>query len=429
MSLSSKMRTSILTAAWLVLLGITGCTQPAPVAPTDGQGESGVAGRVWHDICASPGADDPLPDAPPAGCVEGSGALGYSANGRLDQNEAGIGGVEVQLGQGACPSFGFATTLTAPDGLFLFASLEPGTYCVTIDPDGGINAGLLPPGLWTYPGASPPQGIVSTQVDIGEDEVKADVYFAWDFELLPPYEPAVTPEPPTSTLTELDAVPSATMTPEATPTATVSPTPELSPTATFSAEDPRSSLNNPTWIDHFEDQSDWALYSDDHARFEIVDDGLNMTAFKPDFFNSWVLSWRKAEDQYVEATGTFGTCSGRDAYGLMIRSTGGDLGYIGYLFGISCDGRYSLRSWNGESMSNIIGWTTDDAIHSGSDQVNRIGVWAQGSEISLYANGEFLTQVTDDSHQTEGLFGVFISSAQTADFSILVEEFAFWNLD
>jgi hypothetical protein len=80
-------------------------------------------------------------------------------------------------------------------------------------------------------------------------------------------------------------------------------------------------------------------------------------------------------------------------------------------------------------MGNIVGWTADESINSGSGQSNRVGIWADGSKLSLYANGEFLVQVNDTAHPAEGLFGLFVSSAQTENFTTTVNEISFWNLD
>ncbi|MDF1499149.1 MAG: SdrD B-like domain-containing protein [Anaerolineales bacterium] len=416
-------------AVLLAVLALSACNYPAEVAPSVVAGEAGIAGRLWHDVCAGPEEGQPLPESAPEGCVLGVDGTRYVANGRLDQKEDGIGGVEVSLGRGVCPSFGDASTRTEPDGLYLFSGLEAGTYCVTIDPASSTNAGILLPGRWTYPGAEQPEGVISTQIDLEPQEIQADVYFAWDYEFLPAFAAA-----PTSTMTVETPVPpqptpTLTASPENTPTASPTSTAGVTPTPTLGAEDPRAALQNPTWVDDFQDQSDWALYADGHASFEIVEDGLKMTAFNPDFFNSWVLSWRKAENLYLETTGTFGSCADRDSFGLMIRSTGGSRGYVGYLFGISCDGRYSLRSWDGVSMETIVGWTPDTSIISGPEGSNRIGIWADGDKLSLYANGEFLVQVSDSRHKTEGLFGLFVSSAQTANFTTLVKEISFWNLD
>jgi len=232
---------------------------------------------------------------------------------------------------------------------------------------------------------------------------------------------------PTNTpVVESTASATATLEPSATPAATSTQTPTASPT--LGTSDPRASLGDPTWQDDFADASDWAIYEDDHTRFEIVDNKLAMTAFNADFYNGWLLSWRKDINFYIEATGTVETCSGRDSYGLMFRAPASDKGYLGYLFGISCDGRYSLRSWDGEVMTHILDWTPSTQLAAGSEQTHRIGVLAQGNELKLYAQGELLTTLTDTTHG-EGLFGLFVSAAQTPNFTTNVEEFLYWDLE
>ena len=107
---------------------------------------------------------------------------------------------------------------------------------------------------------------------------------------------------------------------------------------------------------------------------------------------------------YVEATLSVLTCSGRDSVGLVFRAP--DVGR-GYLCGVSCDGRYSLKS--------------------GSDQTQRIAVWTDGNIIRLYANGELLKELVDGTYSDDGLFGVFISSAVTPNFEARLIEFLYWN--
>ncbi len=386
----------------------------------DRGGNGGIAGRVWHDLCASPPEGIQM-ESGPEGCIRSSDGMSWVANGKLDAAEIGLHGVEVRLGDGACPSSGRSSAITAADGLFLFSGLEAGDYCVSIDPESELNAGVLAPGIWTYPLSTFESGLIGKTVTLDVDEVRSDIYFAWDYLLLPPFELIPTNTP----VVESTASATATIEPSATPKATSTQTPTASPT--LGASDPRASLGEPTWRDDFEDASDWAIYEDDHTRFVVAENELVMTAFNADYYNGWLLSWRNDANFYIEATGTVGTCSGRDSYGLMFRAPASDKGYIGYLFGISCDGRYSLRSWDGDEMSKILDWTPSTYLVSGSDQTHRIGVLAQGNELKLYAQGELLTTLADTTH-SEGLFGLFISAAQTLNFTSNVEEFLYWDL-
>ncbi len=411
----------------ILLLALPSCSLPfidggrTDEVVDDGGGNGAIAGRVWHDLCASPPEGTQI-DTAPEGCVSGTDGMKWVANGKLDAAEIGLQGVEVRLGDGACPSSGRNSTITAADGLFLFSGLGAGDYCVSIDPESEVNASVLAPGIWTYPVSASGPGLIGETVTLGVDEVRSDIYFAWDYLLLPPFVSIPTSTP----VVESTASATATLEPSATPAATSTPTPTVTPT--LGTSDPRASLGDPTWQDDFAEASDWAFYEDDHTRFEIVENKLAMTAFNADFYNGWLLSWRKDLNFYIEATGTVETCSGRDSYGLMFRAPASDKGYIGYLFGISCDGRYSLRSWDGEVMTHILDWTPSTQLAAGSEQTHRIGVLAQGNELKLYAQGELLTTLTDTTHG-EGLFGLFISSAQTPNFTTNVEEFLYWDLE
>jgi hypothetical protein len=149
-----------------------------------------------------------------------------------------------------------------------------------------------------------------------------------------------------------------------------------------------------------------------------------MTAYNPNYYNGWIMSWRKADNFYLETTAEFGTCSGRDAFGLMFRAPTASKGY---LFGINCSGEYVLRVWDGEHMTNLTTWTAQSVIPLGSNVTHRIGVWAKGDELSLYAEGVFLRQLTDSTFR-EGLFGLFVSSGSTPNLTATVREIAYWDL-
>lgn len=231
---------------------------------------------------------------------------------------------------------------------------------------------------------------------------------------------SVSETPPSEPATE-------TPTPTETQEATATPVPTDTPTPTSLPSDPRTALGEPDFLDTFQNGDNWALYEDDHVRFRITDGTLRMVAFNPDFWDGFVLSWPVISDFYLEMTATTRTCSGRDNYGLVARAGNSDNGYAAYLFGISCDGRYSLRIWDGESFTKLIDWTESEHIEAGSKQTNRIGFMADGDTISLYANGNLLEETQDDTFD-EGKFGVFVGSANTSDFTVLDDEIAYWEL-
>ena len=213
------------------------------------------------------------------------------------------------------------------------------------------------------------------------------------------------------------------------PTATIIASATLPPTATKPppASDPRLYLGNPSFFDTFSSGANWALYEDDHVSFEIDSGQLVMTAFNPDYWEGWMLSWPVISDFYLEMIATPQKCAGTDRYGMMARAQKSDGDYLGYLVGFSCDGHYSLRRWNGSSFVTIVDWTESEYIRKGAGQGNRIGLMADGKKLSLYANGVLLKEISDDIHLS-GKFGVFVGSVKTPDFTVLVDEMVYWEL-
>ena len=212
-----------------------------------------------------------------------------------------------------------------------------------------------------------------------------------------------------------------TVTPEASPTPTDTPTPTELPS------DPRVNLGNPNFSDTFKNGANWSLYEDQHVSFSVNNNTLKMVALNPEHWDGFMLSWPVVSDSYLEMKATSKNCSGLDRYGLVVRSTNTDKGYTGYLFGISCDGRYSLRSWDGEEFTTLINWTESEFIKAGSNETNRIGFWAKGANLSFYANGNLLGKTNDNTYK-EGKFGVFIGSINTQDFTVRVDEINQWDL-
>jgi len=167
---------------------------PTPDPSIGVAGTGAISGQVWHDLCAVSGGEGGEPAVPSDGCVSTSGG-GYQANGFIEAVEPGITGLQVSLGAGACPATGTATTLTDSNGFYSFTSLQPGTYCVSIDPLVEPNVSILIPGTWTFP---PGDGVVEAEVAVNANQVSPAINFGWDYQFLPepddvPDEPVVAP--------------------------------------------------------------------------------------------------------------------------------------------------------------------------------------------------------------------------------------------
>lgn len=244
-----------------------------------------------------------------------------------------------------------------------------------------------------------------------------------------------TPEP-----TEPGAVPTVVITPlitaeptaepTAAPTqATVEVTP-AQPTPTLSATDPRARLGGATWSDNMDNGEAWPRGTDTFTSIEFTGGKMVLTA-RTDL-DGWRLSWPRIEDYYLEATFQPGTCSGSDHYGLIFRLPEPSKADQGYLLGLTCDGRYSLRRWNARigasgEMVWLIRWTEAEEIKQGANQVNRLGVLALDDRLAVYINGVLVDEVRDSTFTAEGGFGVFIGSDETDNFTIQVDEMSYWE--
>ena len=228
----------------------------------------------------------------------------------------------------------------------------------------------------------------------------------------------VATSPPTATEPPTLIPSTATITPSATAPATTTPTPV--------AGDPRTALGQPAWRDAFSSATGWNIGEDSFTKAEFDDGQFVLTGLTT--ADGWRLTWPEIESAYLEASIRTGTCQGSDQYGLIFRVPDIHDPNEGYLFAFTCDGRYSLRTWDGENMDSLIGATAASAIQAGSDKTNRIGVWAEDDEFSLYANGTFLVKIQDETFPDEGGFGFFIGARQTVEFTVRSDDIAYWDL-
>lgn len=240
-----------------------------------------------------------------------------------------------------------------------------------------------------------------------------------------------TPEVQPPAATETEAAPADTPAPTATAASTVEP---QAPTVTISVEDPRSRLGAPDSTDPMDNPDNWVWPTGtDQFSSAFFANGTQAITSR-DTKDGWRMAnplGRAFTNTYIEATFKIGACSGRDHYGIILRVPEVSEPDQGYLFGLSCDGAYSLRRWNGEilpkgEMKKLVDWTASSAINSGSNQVNRLGILAVGNRLALYANGKYLTEVQDNSYST-GYFGVFIGQVATQDFSVQLDEMSYWE--
>lgn len=225
---------------------------------------------------------------------------------------------------------------------------------------------------------------------------------------------------------------SATVTPTklaASPTGRAASATPSGPTPTGVAGDPRTTLGKPTWTDAMNAGDNWPTGADPSGFTEIgFQNGfMELSALKP--IDGWRLTFDKLTNAYIEMTVNSGSCLSQDRYGLIARVPSLTDANRGYLFGFTCDGKFSIRKWDGasNSMTNFIVWKTNAAINAGTNKVNRMGVMMNGNKLSIYANGVLLGDVLDNTW-LEGNFGIFAGAHESTNVMFKVDELNYWKL-
>jgi hypothetical protein len=236
-----------------------------------------------------------------------------------------------------------------------------------------------------------------------------------------------TPPPPPEPSATLTLRPTLTPTTIPSPTQTRTPFPTASPT--LNPEDPTLILGPPTWQDEFKSDTNWTLFDDACFKSEIEDEKFIMTAQTVPSATCWEVTWPRIADFYLETTAiSTDACSGTDRFGLIFRAPDPSQGY---LFGLTCDGRYTMARWDPEDSEwdSLIEFTESDRINAGPNQTNRIGVMAQDDLYGLYINGYLVDEMVDDFFTESGLFGFVIGASETQGFQIQYDEIGYWDVE
>lgn len=247
-----------------------------------------------------------------------------------------------------------------------------------------------------------------------------------------PFSPTLVPSAtaavlPTSTTAPTATIPLPTAAPQA--SATSAPTQQPSIVYTPPASDPTTKLGSADWSDAMDNGNNWPTGADQYTDITFAEGMMRLTGLTTT--DGWRMTYPELENFYLEVTFQVNDCSGTDRYGVIARVPVVNSPDRGYLFGFTCDGKYSLRRWNASigakgEMVNLIEWKSSTAINIGSSQTNRLGLMAIGDRLILYANGQNIGEVKDSAF-TKGYFGIFVGARETEDFTIRVDQVRVWE--
>jgi hypothetical protein len=211
---------------------------------------------------------------------------------------------------------------------------------------------------------------------------------------------------------------------------TVPPTPVglFNPLATYGEpdfEDPMTGSAISDWEDKEGDLPDTQ-----YLRITLDDARFYVTGKLPGW-STWYFTWRELSDFYLQATMDSGNCSGQDAYGLIVRGPEHLAGVsYGYVVSFTCDGKlwvYRLDGAEPFTATDLVSLTPNQYIKAGANQQNLIGIQASGDQLTIYANGYQIAQVTDTRYDF-GRFGVYVSPQWTSFYTYRVVNLSYWDL-
>jgi hypothetical protein len=183
--------------------------------------------------------------------------------------------------------------------------------------------------------------------------------------------------------------PAATGTPL--PTATPEPTATPAPTDT---PEPTPSPPGVVFSDTFEGEDQrWQLRKDDDGLIDVVDEALRVEVATANLI-LWTLAGEDIADFAFEVDATWLDGPDFNDFGILFRYQDGD---DHYRFLVDSDGQYTLQKYIGGELVQLVPWSGSRELNLGAT-TNRLGVVAYDNRIAIYANGDLLNVITDNSH-------------------------------
>jgi hypothetical protein len=211
--------------------------------------------------------------------------------------------------------------------------------------------------------------------------------------------------------------------------------PTLAPTLSAGAFDPYKTYGTPDFEDVMDKDSalDWSLPDGtlpDTQQIRLYVDGDKfLVTGKVLDYSTWWFNWATLQNFYIEMSVDARTCSGSDAYGLILRGPQHDAGVsYGYVVSFTCDGKlwaFRLDGVEPWSSTDLVSPTPNAYIAQGSGARNVIGVKAIGDTLTVYANGYQVAQFVDR-HYLEGRYGLFVRPDATDFYTYESVKIAYW---
>jgi hypothetical protein len=179
-------------------------------------------------------------------------------------------------------------------------------------------------------------------------------------------------------------------------------------------------LGDLLFADDFANEGNWLSYTGDMSR-EVDNDVYLFEGFGENFF-FWAQNDSEEDYDDVVIRVDVELVSGGDTeYGVMCRS---DVDANGYAFLVSSIGEYIISYWDGDDYEVLV-QEESDAINTDEDE-NTIYVVCAGEYFALYANGELLDEIEDDTYD-EGISSLVVMPRNEDDVTLEFDNFFVWE--
>jgi hypothetical protein len=155
--------------------------------------------------------------------------------------------------------------------------------------------------------------------------------------------------------------------------------------------------------DDFSEASIWDTAVSDNGS-AAVDNHLLSLVVQPGYYLSSMRREAPLSDFYAEITARPSLCRGEDNYGVIVRGVGSSF----YRFVLTCNRQVRAERVNGGTKLPLQQPLSSGDAPGAPGEV-RIGIWAVGSEMRLFLNGQYQFSTIDPSFRT-GAFGVYVRS-------------------
>jgi hypothetical protein len=175
----------------------------------------------------------------------------------------------------------------------------------------------------------------------------------------------------------------------------------------------------------FDDPGSWeeGVYLDDNGEPEstlAITDGRYHVSYRAGRSASftWGVGGESYENVIIEVETEQISREKDNLYGIMCRLTPDERGSLtGYALLISGDGHYGIAELRSRSLTFVLDWHQSDAIKQGQ-ATNTIRAVCVDNYLAVYANGEFLGEVKDDTYRQAGQVGLIAGVTGEADVNI-----------